>query len=59
MTAFQKNILCDPQTSGGLLVAVDPDAIDQVQTLFKNHGLQLNPLGEITEKTSSILVSFA
>jgi len=28
LTEQQKQILCDPQTSGGLLVAVTPDAID-------------------------------
>ncbi|MHC4222009.1 MAG: selenide, water dikinase SelD [Planctomycetota bacterium] len=29
LTAQQKDILCDPQTSGGLLVAVMPDAVEE------------------------------
>jgi selenide,water dikinase len=29
LTAQQKHILCDPQTSGGLLVAVMPDAVEE------------------------------
>ncbi len=43
----QKNILCDPQTSGGLLVAVDPGFIGQVESLFKSYGLNLSPFGVI------------
>lgn len=44
----QKSILCDPQTSGGLLVAVDPSAKNEVQNVFKAHGIQATPFGVIT-----------
>ncbi len=47
---YQKNILCDPQTSGGLLVAVDPQDINQVEELFEANGLNLKPFGEIIPK---------
>ncbi|MCK5704326.1 MAG: selenide, water dikinase SelD [Cyclobacteriaceae bacterium] len=54
----QKNILCDPQTSGGLLVAVDPVDIKQVEKLFQNHGLDLNPFGEIIPKEKKTITVF-
>ncbi len=47
---YQKNILCDPQTSGGLLVAVDPASKTQVEEVFKNYNLDVQPFGEIVEK---------
>ena len=47
----QKNILCDPQTSGGLLVAVDPKFIKSVQALFRSKNLDLKPFGQL--KSSS------
>lgn len=50
LTDYQKNILCDPQTSGGLLVAVDPVDVEKVEKLFKIHGLNLKPFGEIISK---------
>ena len=36
----QRQILCDPQTSGGLLVAVAPDAIEDFLALMVNAGWQ-------------------
>jgi selenide,water dikinase len=45
----QKLILCDPQTSGGLLVAVDPANKEEVLSVFKNFGLRLEPLGMLKE----------
>lgn len=52
LTEKQKNILCDPQTSGGLLVAVAPDAIEKVENIFVKHGLALTSFGEICPKES-------
>ncbi len=46
----QKNILCDPQTSGGLLVAVDNANTRQLEELFKSRNLDLKPFGEIIPK---------
>lgn len=58
LTENQRNILCDPQTSGGLLVAVEPQAIDEVEKLFKIHDLELEPFGEIVEKKQfSVIVA--
>lgn len=42
-------ILCDPQTSGGLLVAVDPMAAAEVIQILDNHGLHdhIRPIGTL------------
>jgi len=48
---LQKNILADPQTSGGLLIAVAKDSIQEVIEQLKQNGLadRTLPIGEITE----------
>ncbi|MEZ5953178.1 MAG: selenide, water dikinase SelD [Hyphomonas sp.] len=38
MTDAERDLLCDPQTSGGLLVSCAPDAADKVLALFAVHG---------------------
>lgn len=42
-------ILCDPQTSGGLLVAVDPISSTEVIRILESHGLEnhIRPIGRI------------
>ena len=47
---LQKNILADPQTSGGLLIAVSKDALQDVIEQLKQNGLSesITPIGEIT-----------
>ena len=48
-TDRQRMILCDPQTSGGLLVAVDPAAQREVISALSAHGLQdfSRPIGRL------------
>ncbi len=43
----RRALLCDPQTSGGLLVAVRPDAEAQFHEVVRAHGLELEPIGEL------------
>lgn len=43
----QKFILADPQTSGGLLVAVEPERVTDFQAVAKGNGLELEAFGEI------------
>jgi len=50
MTQRQREILCDPQTSGGLLLAVSPESVDQVKETLKEHNILADVFGEITEK---------
>lgn len=56
MEAF--SLLPDPQTNGGLLVAVEPVAAEQVKNLFQKHGLEqhLGPIGTCMERGEKIIV---
>ena len=47
MSARQLQILCDPQTSGGLLISVDKDGKQAVEELLNNAGLNWGIIGEI------------
>ena len=47
MTDGDKAILCDPQTSGGLLVAVNPDGMDAFNACIDDAGLDLACIGEL------------
>ena len=53
LTKHQKALLCDPQTSGGLLVAVAPDGL----TAFEEVSAELNlqSFGQITEATDPLI----
>jgi selenide,water dikinase len=52
-----KNILADPQTSGGLLIAVGEDGISQVREVLSSYGLAdfLEPIGRITSKREHVV----
>ncbi len=43
-----QDILCDAQTSGGLLCAVEPDSVDDFLAITKKAGLDLRPIGTLT-----------
>jgi selenide,water dikinase len=48
ITDEQKSYLCDPQTSGGLLVCVEPGADEAAaQAVFAQYGLTLESFGEL------------
>lgn len=47
LTDEQRNVLCDPQTSGGLLMAVEPKGQQELEKLFANAGLDLSPIGQL------------
>lgn len=48
LTEEQRAVLCDPQTSGGLLVAVDPSGREEFQRVVRARGLDLEPLGVLS-----------
>lgn len=56
LTQAQQEILCDPQTSGGLLIAVDADAIDQVTELAQRRGSELWRIGEIVARNDQAMI---
>ncbi len=43
-------ILCDPQTSGGLLIAVKKEAAQEVEVILRNKGLYAEPIGKLIDK---------
>ena len=46
----ERALLTDPQTSGGLLVACAPDAVDSVLAVFRQHGFgQAAEVGDIVD----------
>ncbi|MEW7867737.1 selenide, water dikinase SelD [Aeromonas diversa] len=47
-----RNVLCDPQTSGGLLVAVDSDSEAELMAIAAEAGLSLYPIGHLKERQS-------
>jgi selenide,water dikinase len=56
MEAF--SMLPDPQTNGGLLVAVDPTAVDIIKDLFTKHGLAdfIEPIGVLEAVGEKVVV---
>ena len=52
-----RDILCDPQTSGGLLVAVAPEAADEVLALARSKGFPLaRKVGRMIDPTDASAV---
>jgi selenide,water dikinase len=51
-----KNILCDPQTSGGLLIAVEPDSLSQVQEYLKSQNIEAVPFGQFVKKEETLII---
>ena len=47
---LHKRVLCDPQTSGGLLVAVTPQGNEAFLDMAREHGLNLEPIGRLVER---------
>lgn len=48
-----KSILADPQTSGGLLIAIDPSGKSDLESIFKEYDLlnYLQPIGHFVKQT--------
>ncbi|WP_322521467.1 selenide, water dikinase SelD [Guyparkeria halophila] len=58
MSEFARAIVCDPQTSGGLLVSVRPEAVDTVAALLSEAGLHASPIGRLLEENEGPRVVF-
>jgi selenide,water dikinase len=50
-----KAILCDPQTSGGLLIAVENEALSQVESLLKANQMSTEPIGYLIKRTEILI----
>ncbi|MFK5986151.1 MAG: selenide, water dikinase SelD [Pseudomonadota bacterium] len=55
MTEIQRQIICDPQTSGGLLIMVDEQGEDEFLDLVSTAGMDLKPLGYLSAATTPLI----
>lgn len=53
MSESTKAIICDPQTSGGLLIAVRPEAAAQVQQMLKEAKCYDQPIGHMQAQSQN------
>ena len=59
LSELQRQVLCDPQTSGGLLFALAPDAKEGLDAILLEEGITAHAIGSIAEKKgdSAVLVT--
>jgi selenide, water dikinase len=50
LTTFQKAILCDPQTSGGLLVSVKAEKAAEFAEILRGYNFSTEPLGRVVKR---------
>jgi selenide, water dikinase len=55
MTDEQRHILCDAQTSGGLLVVVKKEAVHEFLAITKKAGLELESIGETHDMRDKLI----
>ncbi|SMM98815.1 Selenide,water dikinase [uncultured Candidatus Thioglobus sp.] len=55
MSGEMQSIICDPQTSGGLLIMVADEAQKAFYQTMKTAGFDLEPIGEIVERNDIIV----
>ena len=55
MSDEHKHLFCDPQTSGGLLVAVTPEGKESFLKLAGQYGLDLLSFGKLKSKGEYIV----
>ena len=51
----RKYLLCDPQTSGGLLVAVREDGVPEFLEVARGEGLELEPIGRTLPRREPVI----
>ena len=57
LPATARDLLCDPQTSGGLLVSCDPAAADEVLRVFRDGGFgQAAVVGRVAVGKAGLVV---
>lgn len=54
-TEEEKLILCDPQTSGGLLIGVEENAVSQVVELLKENDIHTQPFGRLVKRGNTLI----
>ncbi len=56
ISEHQRNVLADPQTSGGLLVAVRPNHAADYENIARNHNLPTQSLGKMEDRGDKLVV---
>lgn len=57
ISEYQKAILADPQTSGGLLVAVAENSVEKVKQILSDQGIKIfKPIGRFVSKSEKIVM---
>ncbi len=57
LDALQQSVLCDPQTSGGLLVAVRPEAAAELEAVLAGAGIAPHRIGRVLPRSEGPWVS--
>jgi selenide,water dikinase len=53
---YQKAILADPQTSGGLLIAVNEDSVEKIKQIFVTEGIEhVTPIGRFVKQSEVVI----
>ncbi|MEJ7674341.1 MAG: selenide, water dikinase SelD [Chitinophagaceae bacterium] len=53
---YQKAILADPQTSGGLLIAVNEDSVEKIKQMLVAEGIKhVNPIGRFVKQSEVVI----
>ena len=55
LSDFQRAVLADPQTSGGLLIAVDPHHQEEFEDLTGKMGYALKPIGSLSASGNHLI----
>ncbi|PVX51863.1 selenophosphate synthase [Balneicella halophila] len=50
-----KFILCDPQTSGGLMIAVESSAVEEVKSLLAKENIHVQSFGKLIERKEDLI----
>ncbi|ADB39022.1 selenide, water dikinase SelD [Spirosoma linguale] len=55
VTELEKYTLADPQTSGGLLIAVEPESSIEFERVARENGFDLQSFGELVEQREKVV----
>lgn len=56
LTEEQKALLCDPQTSGGLLISIEPNGVKELKELASKEGFAITEIGYFERKNGDYSV---
>lgn len=56
LTKEQKALLCDPQTSGGLLIAIEPGGVQKLEELAATEGFTATQIGRLERKSGDYYI---